>query len=144
MKKINFAIEKSSSFMVPGRVLDVHNNFDFSNLDYSILDDVLILSWVKTKGEWVPEDEVNEFDLIFERIHLLKIDGVLGAIDSANRNLSYCGYLHPDDINVMDGCLDEHESEFNYHLIFVFDGNFTLKLYADKVSYVEKASKLVE
>jgi len=51
--------------------LDLHNNFDFKYLNYSVEERKLILSWVRSKGDWVSSNtpktlsieyiEVSEF-----------------------------------------------------------------------------------
>lgn len=47
--------------------LDMHNNFDFKKLDYSVERRKLILNWKRSNGDWVSSDtpaaltiEVNE------------------------------------------------------------------------------------
>jgi len=124
--------------MVQGRALDIHNNFDFRKFEFAIVDDEITLSWLKTEGDWVAENEVNGFDLVFHGIQLFKVEGKLDGPNTESLNLSHFGYLHPDDFDVMDGCLDEHESELNYPMIFVFSSGLSLKLYAKKVSFIEK------
>lgn len=138
MKKVDFSIESSSSLRVPGRLLDIHNNFDFRNLKFSPSDDCLHLEWSKTNGDWLPKDEIDGFQLKFRGVRFLKTDGRFGEQHADNRHLLYCGYLHPEDVEVMDGCLDEEESKPDYHMIFVFTGGLSIKLYADVVSYIEE------
>jgi len=36
--------------------LDLHNNFNFTGLTYSILDRKLILNWQRSNGEWVADN----------------------------------------------------------------------------------------
>jgi hypothetical protein len=36
--------------------LDLHNNFDFTGLDYSVEDRSLILNWKRSSGDWVNPD----------------------------------------------------------------------------------------
>ena len=138
MKKVNFEIKSMSDIKVAGRLLDIHNNFELMKLEYSIHDDRLNLGWSKSKGDWVPVDELDGFDLVFEGIQLFKVEGRFEKARTKNLEFSHCGYLHPNDTEVMDGCLDEHESGKNYHMIFVFNDNFSIKLYANIVTFVER------
>jgi hypothetical protein len=53
--------------------LDMHNNFDFKNLDYSVAERKLVLNWARSEGDWVSSStpaavtieftEVGEFGL---------------------------------------------------------------------------------
>jgi hypothetical protein len=67
----DFEITNGIELSQPPHELDLHNNFDFHSLDYSIEDRTLSLRWRRSKGEWVSADtpasvcvefwEVSEF-----------------------------------------------------------------------------------
>lgn len=49
------------------------------------------------------------------------------------RTLSFIGFLHPDQEEIMDGCVDEHEATEEFHFIVGFEDGGALKVYADEV-----------
>ena len=70
----NFEIVDGIYLVQEVHELDLHNNFDFTNLDYSVEKRKLVLCWQRSKGDWVSEDtpvaltieftEVSEFRFI--------------------------------------------------------------------------------
>jgi len=131
MKK-NFLIEDNYAFILEGVHIDLHNNFDFISLIYSIEKNLITLNWKKAVGDWVKHDEFKNIRLIFKEI----LSFNLLDNNSANQNsdtVSSVGYLHPDDIEFMGGCLDEQESDETYHMIFIFEGGMKLKIFAEEV-----------
>ena len=67
----NFEIANGTYLVMPGHELDLHNNFDFVGLTYSVEERKIVLSWARSTGDWVhPETpmtliieflEVSEF-----------------------------------------------------------------------------------
>lgn len=51
--KRNFEITNGIYLVQPPYKLDLHNNFDFTGLQYSVKDRTLLLSWRRSSGEWV-------------------------------------------------------------------------------------------
>lgn len=45
--------------------LDLHNNFDFMNLDYSVEKRKLTLSWKRSQGDWVAADTPKALTIEF-------------------------------------------------------------------------------
>ncbi len=45
--------------------LDLHNNFDFKNLNYSIEKRKLLLNWERTIGDWVSSDTPKALSIEF-------------------------------------------------------------------------------
>lgn len=135
MKKINFLVDSNYALDVGGQHIDLHNNFDFKGLEYSTNSNQVCLSWIKSVGDWVPTDEVEGFKIIFENALLLKVQGSISEVPSTRKNLSFIGYLHPEDVELMDGCLDESEATSDHHMIFVFENNFAIKIFSDTAEY---------
>ena len=48
--------------------LDLHNNFDFKNLEYSIAERKLVLSWERSKGDWVSLDTPKALTIEFNEV----------------------------------------------------------------------------
>ena len=48
--------------------LDLHNNFDFKSLNYSVEERKLVLSWERSKGDWVTSDNPKELSIEFVEV----------------------------------------------------------------------------
>ena len=48
--------------------LDLHNNFDFTKLDYSVEQRRLVLNWQHSKGDWVSLDTSKALTIEFKEV----------------------------------------------------------------------------
>jgi hypothetical protein len=48
--------------------LDLHNNFDFKNLNYSVIERKLVLSWERSNGDWVSADTPKNLSIEFSEV----------------------------------------------------------------------------
>jgi len=48
--------------------LDLHNNFDFVGLNYSIENQVLLLKWRRSKGDWVNKNTPASLNIEFREV----------------------------------------------------------------------------
>ncbi|MEP4149962.1 MAG: hypothetical protein ABJL73_01580 [Lentilitoribacter sp.] len=133
MEKINFSVDSNYALNIGGQHIDLHNNFDFRNLEYLSEENALSVSWVKTKGDWVQSNEAENLQIVFEDVLFLKIQGNVSNTLADRKNLSFIGYLHPEDEDLMDGCLDESEANSTYHMIFAFENSLIVKIFSSKV-----------
>jgi len=131
MKKINFIVIDNYAIKVNGQHIDLHNNFDLKKIEYSIEENRISLTWTCTKGDWIPNDKIKSVKINFEEILFLKVE--LGKDNSDQKSLLFIGYLNPEDIDVMDGCLDEDESTLDYHMIMAFDNGLVIKIFSESV-----------
>lgn len=130
MEKGNFNIEGNHAVNFNGRQIDLHNNFDFVGFKYSSKTNNLYLIWLKSEGEWISSDEFNEVEIAFKNVTFLKVrrDELKKGGAGSSKTLSLLGYLHPDDVEIMDGSLDEIEANSDYHMIFLFEDNLAIKV----------------
>lgn len=134
MKRMNFSIEKNSSITVDGSSLDLHNDYDFLELNYEPRVSKVSLLWKKVEGDWVKETLSQKLRIVFNQVSIFKTQVNVDSNEQVDRlTLSFVGYLHPEDIDTMDGCLDELESNDSYHIIFGFENGLAIKLYSEEV-----------
>jgi hypothetical protein len=48
--------------------LDLHNNFDFQGLDYSVQDRTVLLHWRRSPGDWVADDTPASVTVEFREV----------------------------------------------------------------------------
>ena len=64
----HFTLKNSIYLVADGVELDLHNDYNFVGLDYSIEKRVLILRWVRNPGEWVAHDSPAEVELEYREV----------------------------------------------------------------------------
>lgn len=64
----NFAITAGIYLSQPPHEVDLHNNFDFLGVDYSVETRTLVLRWRRAKGEWVPASAPQSLAVSFTEV----------------------------------------------------------------------------
>ncbi|MAY14715.1 MAG: hypothetical protein CMI06_05180 [Oceanospirillaceae bacterium] len=64
----NFKIVDGIYLVLEGYELDLHNNFDFTNLDYSVEHRRLVLNWQRSNGDWVSSDTPKALVIEFKEV----------------------------------------------------------------------------
>lgn len=76
--------------------------------------------------------DVPEYvQIIFDNVALLKLQTEDNDKNNGKETLSFIGYLHPNDVDLMDGCLDEDEANPTYHMIIAFEGGLAIKIFSE-------------
>lgn len=61
----NYQIVNGIYLVQASHELDLHNNFDFKDLNYSVEERKLVLNWVRSKGDWVSSDTPRALSIEF-------------------------------------------------------------------------------
>ena len=64
----NYEIVDGIHLVQSSHELDLHNDFIFQNLDYSVAERKLVLNWVCAKGQWVSEGTPNSVTIEFNEV----------------------------------------------------------------------------
>lgn len=131
MEKLNYLVDSNYALDVDGRHIDLHNNYDFKSVKYSTRKNRVSVTWTKVTGDWVQKDVPEHVQIVFDNVAFFKV-----RTDDYDKNndkgtLSFIGYLHPDDVDLMDGCLDEGEANSTYHMIIAFEGGLAIKIFSE-------------
>ncbi|WNM18562.1 hypothetical protein [Flavobacterium capsici] len=77
--KTNFKIIDNYALKFDGKLIDIHNNFDFVGFDYRVKENQLKFFCRRSFGEWVNKEEPEEIVLIHNNVNEL-------AIENQNKN----------------------------------------------------------
>ena len=111
--------------------MDLHNNFNFAGLTYEVSEQRIELEWYRVLGEWSRNERYEKIKLIFDAVSVFCVHARDQAKPfSEDECLSYIGYLHPDDMDVMDGFLPVDQSSDGCHIVLGFEGGLVIKLYS--------------
>ena len=64
----NFQINQGIYLVQPPHELDLHNNFNFLGLDYSVEHRTLLLRWRRSQGEWVASGTPASASIEFQEV----------------------------------------------------------------------------
>lgn len=64
----DFEITNAIYLVQPPHELDLHNNFDFQELRYSVAERTLLLQWRRSAGEWVPSGTARSVAVEFRGV----------------------------------------------------------------------------
>ena len=66
--KRNYGIVDGIYLVQEAYELDLHNNFDFKGLDYSVEKRKLALNWRRSEGDWVSSDTPQSITIEFKEV----------------------------------------------------------------------------
>lgn len=105
MKLENFSISENSIALESGNLyLDLHNNYDFKQIEYSIDSRKIRLLWIKNPGDWVKGNIPDRITLEFDGVSRLRIrERDPGIPYTEDECLSTIGFLPSDMWEYVDG-----------------------------------------
>jgi len=83
--KEHFTLKKCFYLLAGGEELDLHNNFVFVGLDYSIAERVLVLRWLRSPGDWVSLDSPSEVELEYRDVARFELNGLRNTDSSKQK-----------------------------------------------------------
>jgi hypothetical protein len=66
--RLDFEIKDGIYLALPPHELDLHNNFDFCGLDYSVEHRTLSLHWRRSTDDWVPDGTPASLSVEFREV----------------------------------------------------------------------------
>jgi len=130
----NFKVEENYAIFSDGKFLDLHNDFDFVGFDYDSQTNCVKLNWVRAKHT-TENTHVFNVTLRCHSTRLFKVELPEDQYDDTSaKTLEFLGFLHPDDLDVMSGCLLQEEANDDYHLILRFESGCAIKIYGSEVN----------
>jgi len=135
MKLSNFEIGDNYAINMGSTWLDLHNDYDFETYQYDATTNSVFLLWVRSKLRPSETSAAQKIVVRFTDVKLLKTDFSVSTVASADaETLTFLGFLHADDLEIMDGCLTQEESDSTYHMIFRFESGLSIKCFSEIVT----------
>jgi hypothetical protein len=136
MKLSNFEIEDTVTLRYAGKYMDLHNDYDFHEFNYSISSQVLEMQWQKFDDEESISNSVDKIKLYFSGVNFLKIQERDREMPvSEDKCVDVIGFLPQEMREVMDsfGVKPDYEND---DMIIIFRGGQTFKINAEEVKLV--------
>lgn len=132
MKLSNFEVLSDTSLRIGNRAVNLHSDYEFLGFEFCNRSRSLELRWSKFNESWVSKDAISKLSLRFSNVSVLS----MRSRDPdrpfwEDQSLEFMGFLHPEDLETMDGFLPPSCALDGYHLIFAFHGAFSIKVYSE-------------
>jgi hypothetical protein len=133
VKLTNYSIAKDFIALEQGNTyLDLHNNFEFISLEYIFSERSIILKWVKSAGDWVPNNSPSSIILTFSGVYLFKSKERDPEMPfSEDSCLDSIGFIGNDLIEEISGFFSPEPAENQNHLNISFTSGFAVKIGAE-------------
>lgn len=124
-------VEGLTKILLEGQELDLHNDYEFTQIDYRIAARRLQLHWVRSSGDWVRPSMPPALTLICAGVHVLKIRES-GEDEHVNgeKCLSSIGFMWNAMRDDMDGVASHEASEGCTDLSCIFMSGLSIKIAA--------------
>lgn len=126
----NFKIAQSISIEGEGFYYDLHNNYDFSNLQLNTINNFALISFIKTKGDWVPSENPPNLVLSFSGLEYIYFSK--GFFINQSKNIEELGYKEIENEN-LDWLIQEDKFLPEHHLVIRFDNDEFIRIYGETV-----------
>ncbi|RZA02237.1 MAG: hypothetical protein EOP47_07790 [Sphingobacteriaceae bacterium] len=135
--KVNFEIITSTEIGYDGRHLDLHNNFAVSRFDYNIVERKLSIHLIKSQGDWVKEDELENIAFIHRNVSFLNSNftNLTKFIDD-DSCLEFISYLPIKDRDITDGFLNKSFPDEKDDIIYSFVNGQFIKINCEEVDLI--------
>ena len=124
---------KDGIYLVSGEeTLDLHNNYDFSEITYSVAERRVTLTWLRSSGDWVPATEPLQVQLEFHGVSCFRFIPRDPEMPFTEDNcLSSAGYWTDEDW--CDGVMIcDADPETEWRRAFEFQSGAIMTIAADE------------
>jgi len=135
----NFEIEDNYAIRINGRLIDLHNNFDFIGLTDNLENNSIQLTFSKSSGNWVQKNEYSEITFILSNLtykHFIEADSVEFPEDA--RCLSDISFFPSDLREINDSITDQRKPNENDDLLFLFQDGKVIRVNCKKTEALIK------
>ncbi|MGK5056377.1 hypothetical protein ACQ4WY_05485 [Janthinobacterium sp. LB2P49] len=124
-------IQGYTKILLEGQELDLHNDYEFTHIDYCIAARRLQLHWARSAGDWVRPSMPAALTLVCAGVHMLKIRES-GEEEHVNgeKCLSSIGFMWNAMRDDMDGVASHEASEGCTDLSLIFMSDLSIKIAA--------------
>lgn len=134
----NFKVEDSIAIRFNDQYIDLHNFYIFQGFSVSIPKNEIIINWEKSK-KWYNEEGYNFIELTFTNVQFFEMSNNFYIEHPIQ--LEEIGYKEHSDFDI-DWLNYELSIEEDYHIIFRFQGDSFLRIYADNATFSVGEEKL--
>jgi hypothetical protein len=123
---VNFEIKENYALLYGGRHIDLHNNFDFVDYNYSNALRQLVITWKKAEGKWVNADELQKLTLIHTNVSFVHVSYDHSyEYPNDDRCLADLSFYPSSDRQTNDRIISQNKPDVDDDIIYSFQsGSF--------------------
>ncbi len=130
----NFRIHNIIEVEIEGRVLDLHNNFEFIGYENDKNSDNIHIYFEKSAGDWVPATEVNKLIFTLRNVNYMHTIAPDEALMCDDYCLSGITYFYHDDREENFSYLDKELPGPQDDIIFTFESDRVIRANCESVT----------
>jgi hypothetical protein len=134
MKLVDFSIDENHGLCVGACQVDLHNDYNFTGFKYDPCNNFAEFQWLRADtASPLALHRTVILRFIELRVFFAAMEYRADTVNDSE-TLDFIGFLHSEDVDVMNGCLTQSEADSTYHLIIRFLNGMTFKCYANSVT----------
>ena len=130
----NFKIIDFREIELNGRLIDVHNNFDFMGVEIGERQEIITLKWQRADGNWVPHNELQSFKIVHKPVSYFF--DTSPDNENADGCLSEMSFYPSSDRTANDSFLDQETPTAWDDIVYTFQGGRIIRLCCEEVCLV--------
>lgn len=135
---VNFDLKDNIALSYNSRHIDLHNNFDFTGYHYNIAERQLILTWTRSFGEWVREDEFEKLTIIHFNVFFLNIgyDNKLLEFPEDDKCLGEISFFPSSYREINNEIIDQNKPKDGDDILYIFQTEHFIRVGCDNVELI--------
>ena len=130
----NFKIHNFIEVEIGGRVLDLHNNFDFTGYQTDKFSNDINLYFKKSEGDWVPVNEVDSLIFTLKNVTYQKTIAPNQDLIKDDNCLAGITYFYQEDREENYALLDKELPDPQDDIIFTFESERVIRVNCENVT----------
>jgi len=133
----NFEIFEEIHIILDDVEIDLHNCYEFVGMHFNNTSLDIQLDWRRLDEDWVMKSAPRLVSMKFRDVTIIRLKFHKHRAHPEDRQtLSSIGFLHPDDIELMECDHFIENVQSYYHMIFEFEDDSAIKIYSETVTAV--------
>lgn len=135
--KVNFKIIENYALSYQGRHIDLHNNYEFTGMEYSTRKMTLTLRWIKSSGDWIKDDELLQLMLVHKSVSYLSISPRdLEMPFSEDSCLSDITFFPSSARDVNDSIISKTLPAVEDDILYIFQSEQIIRVHCEEIELI--------
>jgi hypothetical protein len=132
---VNFEIQNNVHLHCKGRAIDLHNNFDFIGFDYNVKSRQLKLTWTRSIGDWVNQDEFSTIEIVHSNVfyYSLGYDNEIYEFPEDDKSLAGMTFISSADRVINNELFSRGNPEPGDDVLYIFETEHYIRIGCDQI-----------
>jgi hypothetical protein len=132
---VNFEIHENVHLHYNGRVIDLHNNFDFISFNYDVKSRELKLTFMKSSGDWVEEEELSSVVIVHSNVfyYALGYDNEIYEFPEDDKSLAGITFIASSEREINNELYSRVKPESGDDVLYIFETEHYIRIGCDNI-----------